>query len=118
MDRETRRTRTLRVATARLRLRISVVEPLKERWCWWLDPPVFALNRPWHLRSASYYAKITPLHCNCRKRKHGQPKVWGQGMCCCDDRKRIYKWRQEAARVNRLVTRYAWEDWDEDELVR
>ena len=116
MDRETRRARTLRVATARLRLRIRIVEPFKEYFAWWANPPQLMRVRPWHL-SAGYYAKVTPMHCNCRKRKHGQPKVWGQGMCCCEDRKRVYKWRQEAARVNRLVTRYAWEDWDADELV-
>jgi len=101
MDRrEDRRDRTRRVAESRLRDRL-----------FWVGRD----HLGWHLGSPFYFAKSTPLHCDCRKRRHGAPKrPWG--MCCINSRDRIYAWRWEARELNRLAVRF-WEDWDDDDLA-
>ncbi|OHD25069.1 MAG: hypothetical protein A2Y38_02665 [Spirochaetes bacterium GWB1_59_5] len=58
-----------------------------------------------------------PLSCNCRKRKHGQPKVWGDGMCCCDDRRRVIRWRQQERQLRWTVWHEVEPDWNSDRLA-
>lgn len=43
----------------------------------------------------TYFAKRRAVSCDCRKRKHGNPRV-AAGMCDVGNRDRIYEWRDEA----------------------
>lgn len=36
-----------------------------------------------------------PFSCGCRKRAHGAPRR-DVGMCCTEERQRIYRWRLDA----------------------
>jgi len=49
-----------------------------------------------YFHGGSIYNKRN-IGCGCRKRKHGQPKVW-EGMCKCDNeiRKGRYRKQQQA----------------------
>jgi len=42
--------------------------------------------------------------CNCRKRKHGAPRQ-DMGLCHCEARERIYRWRSLSLDINRRVLR-------------
>ena len=55
---------------------------------------------PAHIRDTAdtYFAKLSPYSCGCRKRKKGQPKV-ACGMCDIGRRDRILQWRQEARAI-------------------
>jgi hypothetical protein len=101
MDREERRFRTRRIAERRLR----------DRLFW-----VGRCDIEWHLGSPFYYAKVAPLHCDCRKRRHGAPRR-PSGMCDCGYRFRIYAWRLHARDVDRLAVRFRREDWEGDDIA-
>jgi len=103
MDRGTRRHRTNRIIARRLALHLlfdhtpwNRVLELEGR---------FTCNYCDH--SPRFLDTHRPCSCGCSKRQHGRPGV-ASGMCCCDDRKRVYKWRKEARELNRLVTQ-GWE---------
>jgi hypothetical protein len=57
-----------------------------------------------------------PLSCNCRKRAHGQPKN-DAGMCCCGDRRRVIRWRQQERQLRWAVWHEVDPDWDCDRLA-
>ena len=103
MNRGTRRDRTHRIIVQRRNLHMHFAHSVRASFftCFCDDkgPNIWSTHRP--------------CSCHCSKRKHGQPKVWG-GMCCCDDRKRVYRWRSEVKDLNRLVS-LGWET-DSDEL--
>lgn len=66
---------------------------------------------------ANFWDTHRPLSCNCRKRKHGRPKVWGDGMCCCDDRRRVYRWRQQERQFRWTAEHEIALDWDADRMA-
>lgn len=113
MERSTRRAerreKSLRIAQHRLSDHIFWVHPQNRTdtgRCWCQSHP-----------GANFWDTHRPLSCNCRKRKHGQPKVWGDGMCCCDDRRRVIRWRQQERQLRLALWHELEPDWDGDRLA-
>lgn len=52
--------------------------------------------------SNTYFAKRSSGGCDCRKRRAGRPRV-AAGMCCIEERDRIYEWRLEGRLLRDVV---------------
>lgn len=52
--------------------------------------------------SRTYFSKRTSGGCDCRKRRKGRPRV-ASGMCCIEERERIYEWRLEGRLLREVV---------------
>lgn len=107
MDRGTRRDRTNRIIAQRFVLHRQVVHSNQMEVSGWTR--CVPCEHGTH-----FWATHHPMSCHCTKRAKGRPKV-GRGMCCCGDRKRVYRWRNEVRELNRLLS-LGWEE-DSDRLV-
>jgi len=104
MDRGERRARTARVARHQHELRQRM----------FLGRPVAALG-PTTSDHPHFWAKRSALGCNCRGRKHGNPRVSG-GLCGMGGRDAIYELRNRTREL-RVLIRRGWTDWEAEEVT-